>query len=88
MAPTATRRGFGRALLQALIERCTAIGRRQMVAIIGDSANAPSIELHAGLGFRTIGVIHAIGYKHGRWVDTVLMQRALGSGAATDPPPD
>ena len=82
------RRGFGRALLQALIERCTAIGRRQMVAIIGDSANAPSIELHAGFGFRNVGVIRAIGYKHGRWVDTVLMQRALGSGAETDPPPD
>jgi len=80
VAPTATRRGVGRALLHALIERCTEIGLRQMVAIIGDSGNAASIELHAGLGFRTVGVLQAIGFKHGRWVDSVLMQRSLGAG--------
>ncbi len=78
VAPGAMRRGAGRALLQALIDRCAAIGLRQMVAIIGDDANAPSIELHASLGFRTIGALRDIGFKHGRWVDTVLMQRPLG----------
>ncbi|MFQ5955565.1 MAG: GNAT family N-acetyltransferase [Kiloniellales bacterium] len=83
VAPGATRRGVGRALLEALIERCTAIGLRQMVAIIGDSTNAPSIELHASLGFRSVGVLRAIGFKHGRWVDTVLMQRPLGPGGKT-----
>lgn len=86
VAPSAARRGVGRRLLHALIERCTEIGLRQMVAIIGDSANAASIELHASLGFRTVGVLQAIGFKHGRWVDTVLMQRSLGPGD-TGPPP-
>ena len=56
-----------------------------MVAIIGDSANAASIELHASLGFRTVGVLQAIGFKHGRWVDTVLMQRRLGPGDNAPP---
>ncbi len=86
VAPAATRRGVGRVLLQALIERCTEIGLRQMVANIGDSANAASIELHASLGFRTVGVLQAIGFKHGRWVDTVLMQRRLGPGDNAAPP--
>ena len=86
VAPAAARHGVGRALLHALIERCTEIGLRQMVAIIGDSANAASIELHANLGFRTVGVLQAIGFKHGRWVDTVLMQRRLGPGGNAAPP--
>jgi phosphinothricin acetyltransferase len=85
VAPAAGRRGVGRALLAALIERCTALGYRQMVAVIGDSGNAGSIGLHEGLGFRRVGLLPAIGFKQGRWVDSVLMQRELGDGAATLP---
>jgi L-amino acid N-acyltransferase YncA len=73
-------RGIGRALLTALIAKCEAGGWRQMVAIIGDSGNAGSIALHERLGFRMVGTFRAIGFKHGRWVDSVLMQRALGVG--------
>jgi phosphinothricin acetyltransferase len=72
--------GIGSALLPALIERCTARGFRQMIAVIGDSANAASIGLHGKFGFRNVGTFTAIGFKHGRWVDSVLMQRALGDG--------
>jgi len=78
-------RGIGRRLLGALIDRCTALGFRQMVAVIGDSANAGSIGLHTAMGFRRAGVLEASGFKHGRWVDSVLMQRPLGPG--TDEPP-
>ena len=78
-------RGVGRALLAALIARCTEVGYRQMVAVIGDSGNAGSIALHERLGFRRVGLLPAIGFKHGRWVDSVLMQRELGEGAATLP---
>jgi phosphinothricin acetyltransferase len=85
VAAHAARRGVGRALLGALIERCAAIGMRQMVAIIGDNANAGSIALHANLGFRNVGVLRSIGLKHGRWVDSVLMQRPLGPGDSTLP---
>ena len=85
VAPDATRRGIGRALMSELIARCTVAGFRQMVAVIGDSANAPSIGLHEALGFQRIGVMPAIGFKLGRWVDGVLMQRALGSGSSTPP---
>jgi L-amino acid N-acyltransferase YncA len=83
--PTATRLGLGRKLLDAVVTRCTALGYRQMVAVIGDSANAGSIGLHAALGFRQAGVLRATGFKHGRWVDTVIMQRQLGDGDATLP---
>jgi phosphinothricin acetyltransferase len=85
VAPDAGRGGIGRALLGALIERCTAKGLRLMIAVIGDSANAPSIGLHRGMGFRPAGVLPATGWKHGRWVDTVLMTRPLGEGATTPP---
>ena len=85
VAPDRARRGIGRALLAALIERCGALDYRQMVAVIGDSGNAASIRLHEALGFTQIGVHRAVGFKHGRWVDAVLMQRALGVGAATLP---
>ena len=78
-------RGIGRALLAALIERCERGPWRQMIAVIGDSGNAGSIALHERLGFRRVGLLPAIGYKHGRWVDSVLMQRELGGGAATLP---
>lgn len=79
------RRGTGRALLAALIERCEQGPWRQMVAVIGDSANAASIRLHQRMGFHYVGTLHAIGFKLGRWVDTVLMQRPLGPGDATLP---
>jgi len=83
--PSATRTGIGSALLAALIERCAAAGYRQIVAVIGDTAHAASIGLHQKLGFTRIGVLPAIGFKFGRWVDVVLMQRALGPGAASAP---
>ena len=88
VAAGAERRGVGRALLNHLIERCTRSGYRQMVAVIGDGANAGSIGLHAQLGFRQVGILPAIGFKHGRWVDSVLMQRALGPGCTSLPPLD
>ncbi len=80
-------KGIGRALLSALLTRCTEAGFRQMIAIIGDSANHGSIGLHKALGFETVGTIRSVGFKHGRWVDSVLMQRALGEGDSTLPPP-
>jgi phosphinothricin acetyltransferase len=80
-----TGRGLGRALLAELIDRCTELGYRQMVAVIGGSDQWPSIGLHQRLGFARIGVLPAIGFKFGGWVDTVLMQRALGPGKATRP---
>lgn len=80
-------RGIGRALLGALIERCEAGPWRQMVAVIGDSGNAASIALHEAFGFRRAGLLQSTGFKLGRWVDTVLMQRALGPGDTTLPWP-
>ena len=76
-------RGVGTALLDALIERCRAGPWRQVVAVIGDSANAASIGLHRKAGFREVGVLRRVGFKHGRWVDSVLMQLEL---SAEDPP--
>ena len=78
-------RGVGRALLDRLIVACTAQGYRQMVAVIGDSSNAASIALHERLGFRVVGVFEGLGRKHGRWLGTVQMQRALGAGDSTAP---
>jgi phosphinothricin acetyltransferase len=86
VAPDATGRGIGRMLLERLIAICTELGKRQMIAVIGDSANHASIALHRACGFRPTGTFEAIGFKHGRWVDSVLMQRALGPGADTLPP--
>jgi len=83
--PEAAGRGAGRALLSALVERCEAIGCRQLVAVIGDSANEASIGLHSALGFEKAGTLRSIGYKHGRWVDSVLMQRRIGPGDSTPP---
>lgn len=77
--------GVGTALLSALLERCGHGPWRQMVAVIGDSANAGSIALHRRLGFAMVGTIEAVGFKLGRWVDTVMMQRALGEGRRTLP---
>lgn len=74
-------RGLGRALLEPLIVRCTELGYRQMVAVIGDSANAGSIALHRACGFTPVGVLADVGWKFDRWIDSVLMQRPLGAGA-------
>jgi phosphinothricin acetyltransferase len=82
VARFARQQGVGRALLEAVIERATAQGRRQMVAIIGDSAHLASIELHSRAGFRLVGTLENVGWKFGRWLDTVIMQRPLGAGAA------
>jgi len=78
VAPSVTRRGVGSALLGTLIERCTALGYRQMIGVIGDSANHGSIRLHRSLGFRQEGVLRGVGLKFGRWVDVVIMHRPLG----------
>ncbi len=83
--PKAQRRGAGRLLLERLIEECERRGFRQMVAVIGDSAQTPSIELHRALGFRMVGTVETVGYKFGRWLASVNMQRALGPGATTKP---
>jgi len=85
IAPDAQRQGLGRALLDRLIVESEARGYRQMIAVIGDSAQHASIALHAALGFRMIGTFEAVGWKFGRWLDTVLMQRPLGQGAASEP---
>lgn len=85
VAPELGRGGVGLALLKALIARCEAQGFRLMVAVIGDSANEPSIRLHARAGFQHAGLLPAIGWKHGRWIDSVLMTRRLGPGAAMPP---
>jgi len=85
VAPDRQRQGVGRRLLPPLIERCEALGYRQIVAVIGDRQNHGSIGLHAAFGFREIGCLHAIGFKHGRWLDVVLMQRGLGPGDHTPP---
>lgn len=77
--------GIGHALLAAVIQHCTVSGRRQMVAIIGNSESSASIRLHARLGFRQVGVFESVGFKHGRWLDTVIMQCELGEGASTTP---
>jgi L-amino acid N-acyltransferase YncA len=74
-----TGQGIGRALLAELIARCEKGQWRQMVAVIGDSNNIASIKLHGSLGFHAVGTLAAVGYKFGRWIDTVLMQRALGA---------
>lgn len=84
--PAHTGRGIGRKLLAELIAQCTALGFRQMIAVIGDSANAGSIKLHEALGFKPAGVLRAVGRKKGRWLDSVMMQLMLGDGDKTDPP--
>ena len=81
-----TGRGVGNHLLSALIGRCVDAGCRQMVAVIGDSANAASIALHSRHGFRHVGTLHSVGFKFGRWVDSVLMQRALAADLTSDVP--
>lgn len=80
-------RGLGKALTAHIIERCTALGFRQMIAIIGGSNHIASIKMHQSLGFIHQGNLAATGFKHGQWLDTVIMQLALGDGAETDPDP-
>ena len=83
--PAIHRRGVGLQLMQRLISECEVRGYRQMIAVIGDSANAGSIGVHTKTGFRMIGTHPNVGLKFGRWLDTVMMQRALGEGATTVP---
>ncbi|AJY09104.1 GNAT family N-acetyltransferase [Burkholderia dolosa] len=80
-------RGIGRALLAALIERCEAGPWRQMIAVIADGGTGGSTSLHRAFGFEPAGVLKAVGFKHGRWIDTALMQRPLGDGARSLPAP-
>lgn len=82
-----SRRGIGQMLLSALVAGCEAGEWRQMIAVIGDSNNVASIALHQRAGFRLVGTLQAVGYKFGRWLDSVLMQLALGAGDQTLPLP-
>jgi L-amino acid N-acyltransferase YncA len=85
IAPEAQGKGVGTLLLKALVETSTAKGYRLMVAVIGDSRNKASITLHRNAGFRFCGTIHSVGYKHGRWLDSVIMELPLGEGDASAP---
>ena len=78
-------RGIGSAILMELIGRCEALGYRQLIAVIGDSSHAASINVHAKAGFLRVGTLRSVGFKFGRWVDTVLMQRPLGPGDGNSP---
>lgn len=85
VAPDAVGRGVGRAVLSRVMEACEAFGLRQVVAVIGDSGNAASIGLHRSLGFEDAGIGRSLGFKHGRWVDIVWMQKSLNGGDKTPP---
>lgn len=82
VAPDAQGRGVGKAVLARVLADCEAMGLRQVIAVIGDSANAASIALHAALGFQHQGVARSVGFKHGRWIDVVWMQKPLNGGDA------
>lgn len=75
--PRHHRRGAGSALMRCLIDACRGADRRQMIALIGDSANQPSLKLHSGLGFQTVGILSNVGFKFGRWIDVAVMQLPL-----------
>ena len=85
VAPDGMGRGVGRALLSAVISHCEAMGLRRLLAVIGDSGNEPSIGLHRSLGFEMVGTARGVGFKHGRWVDIVWMQRSLNEGDQAPP---
>lgn len=85
VAPRFHGRRIGSKLLTALIDACERGPWRQMIAVIGNSGNSGSIKLHSRLGFRKVGTLQAVGFKHGTWVDTVIMQRALGTDPTTMP---
>ena len=88
LAPPAQGAGLGRALLAELVQRARAAGTRKLIALIGDSRNAGSIGLHRSAGFTEVGVLTSCGWKFGRWLDVVLMERALGLGDQAPPTPD
>ena len=88
LAPDATRQGLGRLLLTEWLAQCERAGVRKVMAVIGDSANAGSIGLHTALGFGHVGVIRSCGWKFGRWLDIVLMEKFLGQGDGTPPEED
>lgn len=85
LAPEAAGKGWGRALLTELLARCERAGMRKAIAVIGDSANAGSIGLHKALGFERTGTVTACGWKFGRWLDIVLMEKTLGAGDRSAP---
>ena len=85
LVPQAQGQGVGSLLLTELLARCEALGARQMLAVIGDSANLGSVGVHRKLGFEHVGVLRAAGWKFERWLDVVLMQKSLGSGNADAP---
>jgi phosphinothricin acetyltransferase len=85
VAPDAVSTGIGTALLGSVLKACTALGLRQVIAVIGDSDNAGSIGLHKALGFEMMTTLKGVGYKHGRWVDSVWMQKTLNGGADCAP---
>jgi phosphinothricin acetyltransferase len=85
VAEAHTGRGVGRALLKGVIDGCAGLGLRQLVAMIGDRGNDASIGLHRACGFEVAGVLRSVGFKHRRWADVVVMQRALGAGDSSDP---
>lgn len=85
VAPSKQGHGLGRRLMSEVIAIAEAQGYRQMIAVIGDETNTASRRLHVQLGFREVGILEHVGFKHGRWLGTVLMQRTLGPGATTDP---
>jgi L-amino acid N-acyltransferase YncA len=85
VAPQMHRKGIGGLLLARLVAESTQRGFRQMIAVIGDSAQIGSIAVHERAGFNHIGTLRSVGFKHGKWLDTVLMQRALGQGNTTLP---
>ncbi|WP_295813866.1 GNAT family N-acetyltransferase [uncultured Nitratireductor sp.] len=89
LAPDAQGRGIGRILLDRLVEACAQRGFRQIVAVIGDGGEkSASVKLHRAVGFEDAGILRGSGYKHGRWLDTVFMQRTLNEGADAPPDPD
>lgn len=89
VAPAMKGRGVGKALMQALVAECGRLGFRQVLAVIGDgTADSASVRLHEKLGFRHAGRLEATGFKHGRWLDTTLMQLALNGGGGSEPDPD
>jgi phosphinothricin acetyltransferase len=83
--PEFTGRGIGTRLLPSLVAECEIRDLRPMIAVVGDSINLPSIQLHERCGFRTVGVLRAFGYKHDRWLDSVRLQKPLGHGDSAPP---
>ena len=85
VAPDMHRKGIGALVLRALVAASAQRGYRQMIAVIGDTAQIGSIALHERAGFSHVGTLRSVGFKHGKWLDTVLMQRSLGEGDTTAP---